>query len=357
MGHAGRERDRWWSWWTASLSACGLVWLLGLVWTPQAAAQESADSAALAALHRAQAAVVGVQVAALEDARSNATLGRSRTGSGIVIGQDGLVLTIGYLVLEADQVLLLLDDGKRLPARVLGWDAATGLGLVQALAPLPLPPVPLGSTARLSPREPLMVVSGGADGSISLAQLVARAPYSGYWEYHLDEALYTAPARRDHSGAGLFNRQGELVGVGSLWLNELPAAASGADAAPAQTGNLFVPAQLLPPILAELRDGGSSLASRRAWLGVNCIEHDGELRVLRVNADSPADAAGLQRGDRIVSIDGVAVATLAQLWRTLWSGGAAERDVQLDIERYGQTQTLTVHTVDRHKTLRRPAAI
>ena len=311
------------------------------------------------ALQRASDAVLGVQVVALENARSVVTLGRSRSGSGVLIGSDGLVLTIGYLVLEAERVQLVLDSGRRVPARVLGYDVATGFGLLQALAPLPLTPVPLGRPDALGQRDALMVVSGGGDGGVSAAQLVSRRAFSGYWEYHIEGALFTAPARRDHSGAGLFNAAGELVGIGSLYVADTgePTKPNTDVQEPRQSGNMFVPVDLLVPILDELRQRGSSAASKRAWLGMNCVEQGDGLRVVRVNDDSPADVAGLLPGDRILRIDGTEVRALATLWQSLWAGGAPEREITLLIERNNQAQTVKVFSVDRMKTLRREEGI
>jgi serine protease Do len=326
---------------------------------PPAAAASAAEAGGMSeqermsALRRASDAVLGVQVLALPDARSNASVGRERQGSGIVIDRDGLVLTIGYLIVEADQVQLVLDDQRRLPARVVAYDVATGFGLVQALTPLPLTPVPLGDSTALHHGEPAMIVSGGDNGAVSLAQVVARRPFAGYWEYQLDQAVFTAPARTDHSGAALFNAEGELLGVGSL----LVADALGAGAGGRLPGNMFVPVELLKPILAELRRNGTTAASRRAWLGVNCMERDGEVRVLRVSADSPAAEAGLQPGDRIERIDGSAVQSLEQLWKQLWNGGQPERTVTLDIQRDGETRAMQVHSVDRMTTLSKAEGI
>ena len=240
-----------------------------------------------AALARAGASVVGVEVRALEDARSIATLGRRRAGSGVVIGADGLVLTIGYLILEADRVDLVDGNGRHLPARVVAYDLASGFGLLQALAPLPLEPVPLGVSASVKGDEPLLVASGGDDGDLSLARMVSRRPFSGYWEYHIEGALFTAPARTDHSGAGLFNAEGELVGIGSLVVTD----AAGNATMPVR-GNMFVPVDLLKPILAEMRASGASRASTRPWLGLNCVEYGGHVRVIRLTAGQPGRGRG-----------------------------------------------------------------
>jgi S1-C subfamily serine protease len=326
-----------------------LVLSMGLAWATLARAADTPSpiEAQSRALQRASASVVGLRTVAVDDARSAATLGRARQGSGVVIGNGDLVLTIGYLILEAEQVQLVTDDEREVPARLVGYDVATGFGLVQALAPLRIEPAPFGSTATLARGEALMIVSGGEDGAISAAQLVSRRNFSGYWEYHVDGALFTSPARPDHSGAGLFNSRGELVGIGSLLVKD----AAGADGPP-QNGNMFVPIDLLAPILSELRSRGSSRLSERAWMGVNCVEAEGTVRVVRVNSDSPAEVAGLEPGDRIVRIDGTEVKALEVLWKTLWSGGAPEREVTLDIVRGGNAQTLKLQSVDRMKTLK-----
>ncbi|MBP6899759.1 MAG: serine protease [Burkholderiaceae bacterium] len=349
--------------WTALLAVLAAALLL--IWPGPGQAQKAspppAEASELAersrALERARRAVLGVQATAIEEARSARTLGRERGGSGVLISDDGLVLTIGYLVLEAEDVVLTLDDGRTLPARVRGYDVATGFGLVQALAPLApfgIEPVRLGPSEALAEGEPLMVATGGAGGGVGVTRLLVRRPFSGYWEYHLDQALLTAPPSRNHSGAGLFNGRGELLGIGSLFLADAWAEDRHKPTTPA---NLFVPAELLAPILAELRERGRSAASQRAWLGLNCVESDGQLRVMRVTDDSPADVAGLEAGDQIEAIDGQPVATLGALWKALWAGGPAEREVALAIRRDGAAQTLKVHSVDRQKTLRRPQGI
>jgi S1-C subfamily serine protease len=304
------------------------------------------------ALQRASTAVVGVKALAVDEARSNQFLGRARQGSGVVIDSQGLVLTIGYLILEAEQVQLVTDDERVIPGRVVGYDVATGFGLVQALAPLKIEPVPLGQSSGVSDDEPLMIASGGEDGAVSVANMVSRRPFAGYWEYHIDGALFTAPPRGDHSGAGLFNARGELVGVGSLVVTY----AKG-DKQPRLPGNMFVPVDLLRPIIDELKRSGTTAASRRAWLGINCVEDDGVLRVIRVSDDSPADVAGIQEGDRILRIDDTPVSALDQLWLTLWRGGAPEREVTLEIQRQDKVETLKIYSVDRAKTLKRSQGV
>lgn len=329
--------------------------LLGLLLVMPAAAQGTAEAGArqpqAEALVRANAAVVGVFSRAVEDAGSIATLGRVRQGSGVLIGDDGLVLTIGYLILEAERVDLVVEGERIVPARIVAYDLASGFGLLQALAPLRVAPVRLGRSSGLSGDEPLMIASGGSEGELSLARMVSQRPFSGYWEYHIEGALFTVPPRGDHSGAGLFNLDGELVGIGSLLVSDAMGERHGR-----LPGNMFVPVDLLKPILGELRARGASSSSTRAWLGINCAERDGAVQVVRVTPASPAERSGLQPGDRILRIDGAEVGALETLYKSLWRDGA-ERDVELVIGRDGQIQTVTVHTLDRMKTLRKPQGI
>jgi S1-C subfamily serine protease len=322
----------------------------------------SAEQEALAiALQRASDATVGLLIRAVPGARSAPTLGAQRIGSGVVIGADGLVLTIGYLILEAQDIVLELDDGRHIPARAVGYDQATGFGLVQALAPIGIEPVPLGSADAVGATDPLLIVSGGRAGHaglLSQARLEHKREFAGYWEYHIRTALFTSPPRQDHSGAGLFNRKGELVGIGSLLMSDVAANPEATPSDSRKPGNMFVPVDLLKPVLAELRASGSTRASRRAWLGLNCNERDGQLVVLRVTGDGPADAAGLQPGDVITALDGRSVHDLAGFYRRLWNEGPAEREILLDVARQGETgQQIVLHSVDRATTLRRADGI
>lgn len=343
-----------------SLAASCLLALVALGWSASLAAQPAAASAPnddteiteqARVLRQLSAAVVGVRALATPEARSIDTLGQLRLGSGVVIGPDGLVLTIGYLILEADKVDLLLPDGRELPARVVAYDLATGFGLVQPLVPSGLTPVSLGSSGEIDEGAPHVIATGGEAGAMSVAQVISRRPYSGYWEYHIDGAIFTVPPRADHSGAGLFNARGELVGIGSLIVTD--AVGPGREV----PGNMFVPIDLLKPVLAELRDHGASAQSKRAWLGVSCVEHQGLVRVVKVSAESPAQAAGLQPGDVILKLDGEPVGKLEGFYKKLWSAPQAEREVTLEVGRGADVQTLKARTVDRMKTLRKSVGI
>lgn len=308
---------------------------------PDAAVDEQARI-----LRKAGASVVGIRAVAAPEARSIETLGRLRLGSGVVIQPDGLVLTIGYLILEAEKVDLITATGRVLPARVVAYDLATGFGLLQPLVPLGIEPSVLGSSAGVDLGQPHVVASGGEDAELSIAQVVSRRAFSGYWEYHIEDALFTVPPRTDHSGAALFNARGELLGIGSLIV--MDAAGSGQR----QPGNMFVPIDLLKPVLAEMRERGASRRSTRAWLGVNCLEQQGAVRIIRITSDSPAEDAGLRTGDIILRIDGAPVTNLEGFYRKVWDSGAPERDIELEIDRGQGRQVLKVRSIDRMKHLR-----
>ena len=315
-----------------------------------ATAQQTID-----ALRRAHAAVVGIQVRTAADADSAETLSQQRQGSGVVIDADGLVLTIGYLLLDAEHIQIVTQDGRTLPAQAVAYDLATGFGLVKPLLPLRgAAPVPLGRYRDLEPGAVLMTATGaidGADSDVAMTQLVSKRSFSGHWEYFIDAALFTSPPIPNHSGAPLFNQQGELVGIGSLFVvnalgENLP-----------RPGNMFVPVDLLKPILAELQRTGSSAKSRRPWLGLNSAEQAGRVQVMRVSKRSPALAAGLQAGDVVLAVDGNQVTTLESFYKKLWDRAAPDADVQLTVLQGAAIKTITVKPVDRMRTLRKPAGI
>lgn len=328
----------------------------GLMWTPAGASNvvepAPVNQAAIDALTKAHAAVVGVQVTATEGARSAETLGQRRAGSGVVIGADGLILTIGYLMLEADSIQIVTQDNRVLPAKAVAYDLATGFGLIKPLLPLrDANPVPLGSHEQLNTGEPLMAASGGVHGELAMTRLVSKRPFSGYWEYHIETALFTSPPMGNHSGAPLFNRRGELLGIGSLFVGDALGRST------PMPGNMFVPVDLLKPILAEMQRTGSSAQSRRPWLGLTSAQHEGQVQVVRVSKGSPAEAAGVQEGDVIVAVDGVRVATLEELYKRIWAHPKPDDEMRLTLRQGADTRELTVRGVDRMGTMAKPAGI
>jgi S1-C subfamily serine protease len=304
------------------------------------------------ALTRANAAVVGVEVVAAEGARSAETLGRERSGSGVVIGPDGLILTIGYLLLEADTIQVVTQDRRTLPARAVAYDLATGFGLLKPLLPLRgVEAVRLGSARELRTGDALTAAIGGDDADVATVQLLSQRPFSGYWEYHIDAALFTSPPIGNHSGAALFNARGELLGVGSLAVSD---ALGDGKRLP---GNMFVPVDLLKPILAELQRTGTTRASRRPWLGLTSTEQGGRVQVVRVNRDGPAQAAGVQPGDVVIAVDGGKVGTLAEFYKRVWSHAQPDDEIQLTLQQGAEIRVLTIKAVDRMGTLAKPPGI
>jgi serine protease Do len=286
--------------------------------------------------------VVKVRTRAVADARSSRTLGAQREGTGVVI-DERLVLTIGYLILEADAVELTTADGRPFPATVVGVDSATGFGLLRAMAPIPIKPVEIGESSRIADREPVFIV--GFDG-VAPAYVVSRRPFVGYWEYLLDQAIYTAPVTVNWAGAALLDRDRKLVGIGSL---AVPDAIGAGNQVP---GNLFVPIDLLKPLLADLVARGRSSAPPRPWLGIHTQDVHGTLIVTRVSDASPADAAAMRPGDVVVALGGQTLEGQADFYRRLWSSGAAGVNVVLDVLREGRIQQVTVKSIDRDRYYR-----
>lgn len=326
------------------LLACGLGGPGLTATAPQPSAQ-----AMIEALTRAHAAVVGIQVTAAEGARSADTLGRRREGSGVVIGPDGLILTIGYLVLEADTIQVVTQENRTLPARAVAYDLATGFGLVKPLLPMRgIEPVPMGSHRDANTGDALVIAS---EGDVAMTQLVSKRPFSGYWEYHIDTALFTSPPVANHSGAPLFNQRGELLGIGSLFVSDA------LGEAPRMPGNMFVPVDLLKPILSEMQQTGTSRQSRRPWLGLTSAEQSGRVQVVRVTPGGPAQAGGIEPGDVVLAVDGVGVATLEAFYKRLWSHANPDDEIVLTVLQGAQVKTMTLRAVDRMSTMTKPAGI
>ena len=315
---------------------------------PQA---NAADDARYQKLIEATNAVVAVKVKALADARSNKSLGQEREGSGVLIGKEGLVLTIGYLILEADTIEVTDFEGKTVSAAAVAYDHATGFGLVRPIGKVSGRPIRMGTAQPVSQLDRMMIVTGGGEQNISIATVVSKRPFAGYWEYLIDDAIFTSPPRLDHSGAALINKDGELVGIGSLLVMD---ALTPGERLP---GNMFVPVDLLKPILDEMVRTGGQQSARRPWLGVNSLEEDGRVKVMQVNEESPADKAGIVAGDIILSVNGEAVESLEKFYRKLWTHGPAGVDVNLTVLHGPVLKEVTVRSIDRHEFMRRKPGV
>jgi serine protease Do len=290
-------------------------------------------------------AIVKVSAHSVPDARSEDSLGSEREGTGVVIDRDGLVLTIGYLIVEADDVKVTDSKGRVMPARVVGYDHTSGFGLVRTAVPLDATPIPLGDSAKTTEREPVLIASAGGDGA-SFAFIVSKRPFTGNWEYHLDYALFTSPPTSDWSGAALIDRDGKLVGIGSLIVRE----ATNGD--PKLPGNVFVPIDLLKPILTDLVRQGHRAGPARPWLGVAADELQGHLFVTRVSPDGPADRAGIAVGDIILGVGSDPVHTQDEFYERVWAKRHAGDEVPLKVLQGVDVKEISIRSMDRVAYLR-----
>ena len=288
--------------------------------------------------------VVKLSIKAVANARTADNLGADREGTGIVFGEKGLILTIGYLILEAGSILVVAGDGRVYPATVVGYDHATGFGVLRAA--MDCRPLELGSSAGVRELATMLVAAHGGAGGASRACLVSRRRFTGWWEYMIDGGLFTAPPRFEHSGAGLLDADGKLVGVGSLWVSDA------LEVGAAFPGNMFVPIDLLKPLLDDLLSMGHRREPPRPWLGVYSEEVQGHVVVTRVLPESPAAIAGLARGDIILGVGGEAVGRQSEFYQRLWSSGDAGAPVVLHVLHKRSVRQLTVTSMDRMAFLR-----
>ena len=290
--------------------------------------------------------VVEVHSSIPEDGFTAGILGTERAGSGVVIRENGLVLTIGYLITEAEGVWLTSVDGRVIPAHALAYDQESGFGLVQALGALDLPALELGQASRARLGD--AVVLGGSHGQFVNASIVGKQEFAGYWEYLLDEAIFTAPAHPAWGGAGLIGADGKLIGVGSLLLQQVSGRGE------VQDINMSVPIDLLKPIFDDLVSFGQVNKPPRPWLGIYSAESDGRILVAGVSEQGPAAAAGMRRGDIVSGIRDMGVDGLADFYRKVWSSGPAGTEIPIEVVRDRRTMWLRVKTADRVSYLKKP---
>ncbi len=297
-------------------------------------------------LDRALSSVVGLHSIIPNDAFSAETLGIERAGNGVLI-DEGLVLTIGYLITEAETVWLHLGDGRVVPGHALGVDSLSGFGLVQALGRIDIDPLPLGSSAAAEIGD--RVVMGGAGGRTRsvASHIVARQEYAGYWEYLLEEAIFTYPAHPNWGGTGLISSAGELIGIGSLQLER-------DRDGKAEHVNMVVPIDLLKPVLDDLRKFGRVNKPPRPWLGMFSTEIDNRIVVIGISSSGPAARAELKAGDVILAINGEKISSQSAFYRKLWALGPAGVDVPLTVYHDGVTFDVVLTSIDRAKLLKGP---
>ena len=332
-----------------------LCWVLpGLLYwivPAHAAAPPEGSRTAEVPLTRYAQSVVKIEATILAGGRSVATLGRIREGSGVLIDPQ-TVVTIGYLIMEAERVQIQTASGRAVPATVVGYDHATGLGVLRALLPLGGRPLPLGDSDQIHESHSVLTIGQGETEATPLI-VVSRKPFAGSWEYLLEQPIYTFPPVNNWSGSALISAQGDLIGIGSLIVEDATGGRSGVP------GNLFVPVNLLKPILADLQTRGRSSRPAQPWLGLTTETIRGSLTVVRVAGGGPAELAGVEAGDIVVGVggDNEQIKDQADFYRRIWKSGPAGTRVALRILHGGSLREVLVESVDRHDFLLQPAGI
>jgi len=299
-------------------------------------------------LDSALAAVVGLQSTVPEDAFTAGTLGTERAGSGVLIRKDGLVLTIGYLITEAESIWLTSSLGGAVPGHVLGYDQETGFGLVQALGRLNVAPLEIGAGIRVGAGDRAILAAEGGRRHAVATTVVARQEFAGYWEYLLDKAIFTAPAHPFWGGAALIGADGSLIGIGSLHVQHSNGRELRRDV------NMVVPVELLPPILDDLLTYGRPNRPPRPWLGLYAAEVEDAVVVAGLSERGPASKTGLKPGDRIIAVRDEPVSSLASFWRRVWATGIAGTEVVLQVGRDNETMKVRIQSADRSRMLKAP---
>jgi len=301
-------------------------------------------------LDRALSSVVGLRTEIPPDAFTASILGTERAGSAVLIDENGLFLTIGYLVTEAETLWLTANDGQVAPGHVMAYDQATGLGLVQALRRLSLPVLEPGSIEPLDVGETVVVAGHGGREHALLAKVIGKREFAGYWEYLLDEALFTAPAHPNWGGAACLDMEGRLCGIGSLLIQH----EQGGESA-AASGNMIVPIDLLAPIKDDLLRFGRVDRPARPWLGMYTADTQNRPVVVGLASGGPADEAGVEVGDEVVEVAGTSIDDLGNMFRRIWSIGPAGVEVPLVVVRDGRPIAVTVRSADRNAFLKQPS--
>jgi len=291
-------------------------------------------------------AVVGLRTSVPDTARTVFSLGTEREGSGVVIGDDGLVLTIGYLIMEASNIEVTNSDGTYVPASMVAYDYDTGFGLVQAQQPLGLKGITLGNSATLETNDFALIISHVGPNYLQIVEVADIREFVGYWEYLLENAIFTTPPLSGFGGAALVNQNGELIGIGSLEVNDA------VEGPTPVAGNMFVPIDLLKPIFDDLLDIGRSGDEQRPWLGVHTAMHRGHLFVTHVALDGPAEAASILPNDIIVAVNGQSISDMSEFLREVWRTGSAGVNVDLSIVREGVVRNVTIESGNRYDWLK-----
>jgi S1-C subfamily serine protease len=290
-------------------------------------------------------AVVKIRAVIPKEGRTAAVLGTEREGYGVLIDAQGHILTTGYLIIESEHIEVTGHDGKKFDASFVGYDHATGFGILRTHTPLNESPMRLGQSSILKKGDPVIVAGPGGPESVFGVRVMARGEFAGYWEYILEDAIYTSPPYANFGGAALIGSDGRLLGIGSLFtelhiqgIGKLPC-------------NVFIPIDQLQPILGDLIAVGRPRQPARPWLGINAEETHGRIFVTRVTEGGPAEQSGLRPEDLIVTVNGKAVEGLADFYRKVWALGDAGVEVTLGILKGAEIKDVKIRSGDRNRFL------
>ena len=298
-------------------------------------------------VRRIYQSVVKIDSIVPADARTANSLGTIRGGNGIVI-DDKHILTIGYIVVEAETITITLPNGGVVPAELAGYDHTTGFGILKTILPSKLTPLQIGNSDKLNKEDLLYVLPYLTEGAPSAVKMVSRRSFTGWWEYFLDKPIYTHPMNTSFAGSALINEFGELLGIGSLYVSD--AAAEGVP----MPGNLFVPINDLKPILNDLIVNGKRTADVKPYMGLTSNDDTGKVMVTRVNDDGPAAKAGFKENDIILKVNKINIQDTEKFYKTVWSQGGPGTLLDFEIERNNQIISLKLTTMDRNDFFVKP---
>ena len=290
-------------------------------------------------VQRFNESIVSIRSIVPPEARTAASLGVEREGNGVAIDENH-ILTIGYIVLESESIEIGLSDGRSLPAKLVGYDHTSGFGIIKSIVPLAMQPLKLGNSDDINSDEDLLILPSSNRGAGSIVRSVSRRPFAGWWEYFVESPIYTTPPNRFWAGAPILNGNGEILGIGSLFVSESVQGIS-------SPGNMSVPINLLKPILGDLLSNGRRKSKIQPYLGISSDDSNDQIIVTRVSKGGPAFRAGIKPQDRIVTVNGSQISNLESFYKKVWKSGEAGVTIELGVLRSGSLITFMVKTVDR----------
>jgi S1-C subfamily serine protease len=290
-------------------------------------------------IERFYESIVSVRSIVSPEARTAVSLGVEREGNGVAIDENH-ILTIGYIVIESESIEIGLSDGRRLPAKLVGYDHTSGFGIIKSVVPLEMQPLQLGNSDNINSEQDLLILPSSNRGAGSIVRSVSRRPFTGWWEYFVESPIYTTPPNGLWAGAPILNENGEILGIGSLFVSEsVPGISS--------PGNMSVPINLLKPILEDLKSSGRRKSKTQPYLGISSDDSNDQVIVTRVSKSGPAFEAGIRPQDVIMTINGSQISDLKSFYEKIWKSGEAGVTIELSVLRSGTIMTFDVKTVDR----------